>query len=131
MTGWIKQLHGAAEDLLPQFHKDAGTRGQARHGPVKPFIATTFPRKCVTWAPQIRTSPCSIANQGEKVNTPSTTPQRPGTEDTGISVISSALARLDKNSRENTWTREDDEELLALMRFMNISEQDMDEFGAE
>ena len=46
-------------------------------------------------------------------------------------MISSTLARLDKNSREKTWTKEDDEELLALMRFMNISEQEMDEFSAE
>ena len=46
-------------------------------------------------------------------------------------LFSVAMAQLKSKTRGDTWAKEDDEELLALMRFMNISEQDVDEFDAE
>ena len=46
-------------------------------------------------------------------------------------LFSVDMAQLNSKTRGDTWAKEDDEELLALMRFMNISEQDVDELDAK
>ena len=46
-------------------------------------------------------------------------------------LFSVTMAQLNSKTRGNTWAKEDDEELQALMRFMNVSEQEVDELDAE
>ena len=46
-------------------------------------------------------------------------------------MIFSALAQLDEKVRENRWTVEDDEELIALIRLRDVAEKDLSEFDTE